>query len=439
MDIPESYIIHDTRIGKDFKGITICGYKRKDVLNAYQNSMINNKLEDAIRWVVELHSTGLNLQIWESIKNIYFRYIHINNPKLLFYILKRERDYLNIIKTYPKKHEIFTRNNQEIRNLYSELTSICVLTTKSNLFLQKSLPTINNKSFDKEDIHKRMISRDLDKITEYLFNSSSNELKLAFNEIINNIYMKNGTFQNCIYWYLWIEKIEHIRKTVYNDIDEHWIFILWNILIQYSDENIINNNLTFIKKLHKYYKTNFKLSDISKKKYYFFIVFYVLKLDINWNINIFQQEDKIIQTNANINIMYQNIIKNNESELSSNVKDALYKKYNNLFYNQNSKPIKLKKYVSTTLDNDINIILPTKYPEYSFTKVTKPDEIKERPLISKNMTERDIQEYKEEKINKKLEAFSQFIALKKPIIKKPLDNEEILVDKDVLKNINFKR
>lgn len=434
MDIPESYIIHDTRIGKDFKGITICGYKRKDVLNAYQNSMINNKLEDAIRWVVELHSTGLNLQIWESIKNLYFRYIHINNPKLLFYILKREKDYLNIIKTYPKKHEIFTRNNQEIRNLYAELTAICVLTKKSNLFLQKSLPTINNKSFDKEDIHKRMISHDLDRITEYLFNSSSNELKLAFNEIINNIYMKNGTFQNCIYWYLWIEKIEHLRKNIYNDIDEHWIFILWNILIQYSEENIINNNLTFIKKLHKYYKNNFKLSDISKKKYYFFIIFYVLKLDINWNINIFQQEDKIIQTNANINIMYQNIIKNNESELSSNVKDALYKKYNNLFYNQNNQPIKLKKYVSTTLDNDINIILPTKYPEYSFVKVNEPIEIKERPLISKNMSERDIQEHKEDKITKKLEAFTQFIALKKPTIIKELDN----IHKEVLKNINFK-
>ena len=406
MEIPNNYIIHDTRIGKDFKGITICGYKRKDVLNAYQNDMINNKLEDAIRWNVELHATGLNSQIWDSIKNLYFRYIHINNPKLLFYILKREKDYQNIINKYPKKHEIFTRNNQEIRNLYAELTAICVLTKKNNIFLQKSLPIINNKSFDKEDIHKRMISENLDKIGEYVFNSTTNEIKLAFNEIINNIHMKNGTFQNCIYWYLWIEKIEHFKKTIYNNISEHWVFILWNIILQYSNTYIINNNLTFIKKLHKYYEYNFKISDISKKKYYFFIVFYVIKTDINWNINIFQQEHKIIQSNANINIMYENIIKNNESELSKDIKDALYKKYDNLFYNINinAKPQKIKKLISTTLDNNINIILPTYYPEYNSLKKNveiKNDDINNE-LISKNMTQRDIENCNIEKINKKL-------------------------------------
>jgi hypothetical protein len=40
MDIPKSYIIHDTRISKDFKGVTICGYKRLDVVKEYQNSII---------------------------------------------------------------------------------------------------------------------------------------------------------------------------------------------------------------------------------------------------------------------------------------------------------------------------------------------------------------------------------------------------------------
>jgi len=212
MEIPDSYIIHDTRIGKDFKGVTICGYKRSDVYKAFQNSMINNKLEDSIRWASELHSTGLNNILWESLYHVYFRYIHINNPKYFFYFLKREKDYLNIIKKYPKKHEIFSRNNQEIRNLYAELTAICSLTKKNNLFLQKSLPTINNKSFEKEDIHKRMISKDLDKIIDYVFNTTTNEMKLALNEIINNLSSKNGTFQNCIYWYLWIEKIDNNNK-----------------------------------------------------------------------------------------------------------------------------------------------------------------------------------------------------------------------------------
>ena len=52
---------------------------RKDVINVFQNSMINNKIEDSIRWCVELNSTGLNNIIWTSFNNIYLKYIHIKN------------------------------------------------------------------------------------------------------------------------------------------------------------------------------------------------------------------------------------------------------------------------------------------------------------------------------------------------------------------------
>ena len=446
MDIPEPFIIHDTRIGKDFKGITICGYKRKDVLNAFQNSMINNKLEDAIRWCVELHSTGLNLQIWDSIKNIYFKYIHTNNPKLFFYLLKREKDYQNIIKEYPKKHEIFSRNNQEIRNLYAELTAICSLTKKNNIFLPKSLPIVNNKSFQKEDIQRRMISKNLDKIIEYIFNSTTQEMKLALNEIINNINMKNGTFQNCIYWYLWIEKIENERKkdVIYDVIydEENWLFILWNIILKFSEENIENNNLIYIKKLHLNYTNNFKQSDITKKKYYFFIAFYIIKNNIIWNINLFQNEHFIIQTNANINIMYRNVIKNIESSLSIDTKQILYKKYNNLLYNNCNinNTNKLKKIANTYLDNDINIVTSTKYPEYnSLINQKEPlHQSLENKLISVNMTERNINECKEEEFNKKLDAFTQFVVFKKNVTNTTF-LESTILEEDNIKEIMLKK
>lgn len=444
MDIPEPFIIHDTRIGKDFKGITICGYKRKDVLNAFQNSMINNKLEDAIRWCVELHSTGLNLQIWESIKNIYFKYIHTNNPKLFFYLLKREKEYQNIIKVYPKKHEIFSRNNQEIRNLYAELTAICSLAKKNNIFLPKSLPIVNNKSFQKDDIQRRMISKDLDKIIDYIFNSTTQEIKLGLNEIINNIYMKNGTFQNCIYWYLWIEKIENSKKNDATYNEEHWLFVLWNIILKYSEENIENNNLIYIKKLHLNYTNNFKSSDITKKKYYFFIAFYIIKNNIIWNINLFQNEHFIIQTNANINIMYGNVIKNIESSLSVDTKQILYKKYNNLLYNicntNNININRLKKIADTHLDNDINIITSTKHPEYN-SLINKKETLQqplENKLISTNMTQRNINECKEEEINKKLDAFTQFVVFKKNITNMP-SIETTIPEEDNIKEIMLKK
>lgn len=59
MDTPIEFSINDPRLKKDFKGITISGYKRTDVVNVFYNSLFNTELENACRWAVELHSTGL--------------------------------------------------------------------------------------------------------------------------------------------------------------------------------------------------------------------------------------------------------------------------------------------------------------------------------------------------------------------------------------------
>ena len=445
MNIPTQYIIHDIRPSKEFKGITICGYKRRDVINAFQNSMINNKLEDSIRWCVELHSTGLNKILWSSLKNIYFKYIHVNNPKFFIYLLKREEDFLNIIKKYPKQHEIYSRNDQEIRNLYAELVAISCLTKKNNIFLPKSLPKINQKSFENVDIKKRMISKNLEKIYKFINNATTSEAKLALNEIYSNLLWSKGTFQNCIYWYLWLEKIENTKKIV-NKTYDNWIAILWKIIFRFDLDT------RYIKKLYKNYS-------LSKNKHIFFIIFYIIKNGINWNIHLFQQEHLIIQSNANINKMYENIINNIEGRLSYEQKEILrknYEKKQNSLINPERLP---EKIVNTQIDEniDINIVNLTNYPDYqdiskdlsgslskdlsgslskdlsndSFKNNTEIPNLTDNPnkpvkkeLVYKNMTEKDIKNQKEEMKNKKLDIFTQMVTYKKKDIKKSVSFED---------------
>lgn len=430
MDIPESYIITDIRNTKDFKGITISGYKRSDVIKAYENSMINNKLEDAIRWCVELHSTGLNDVIWNSLLSIYLKYIHINNPKYFFYFLKRKKDYNAVSNKFHKKYEIFIRNNQEIRNLYAELTAISTLSKKNNLFLPKSLPIINLKTNTQDQLRIRIISKNLDSIFDYIFNSTSAEEKLALNEIYTNLKSVHGTFQNCLFWYLWLEKKENtnnIKKNKHTN-EELWTFILWKIILHF-EKKLQKNDDVFIKKMHNQYINNFKLSQMSKKKYLIFISLYILKNNIQWNINIFCKEYLIIQTNANINIMYQNIKTNIESKLSDEGKDMNNKRYfklleivENYNKNQNNTHTKIRKVRDTYLDEDVNKIVYTEFPDYNdFSNKEYNDdnenycdiEIADKStLISKNMTKRDIENEKSIKQDKKLTAFVNFIAFK---------------------------
>lgn len=460
MEIPNSYIIKDIRTAKDLKGITLCGYKRKDVIKAFQNSIINNKLEDSIRWCVELHVSCLNSTIWNILKNIYIKYIHINSPKFFIYLSKREKDYNNIINKYPKGHEIYTRNNQEIRNLYSELVSISTLTKKSNIFLPKSLPTINQKSFEKNDIKQRMIATNTDNIIEFVYNTTTSEMKLALNEIYTNLLLEKGTYENCIYWYLWIEKIENNKKkdkeknneivftkisTEDNKYFDHWIFILWKIIFKMKNK-LEKNNLIYLKKIYNIYKKNFKISQINQKKYYIFIAFYSIKYKINWSSNIFIQEHLIIQSTININKMYGNVINKIESKLSSDTLHNLHKSYKKLYYDMQNKQNNMvipQKMIINDLNDEINKVLFTKYPDYNFNKnqtnayknnseynnqntsvFTVENESKylneeinskniHDELISKNMTKKDIIGAIEEKKNKKLDAFTQFIAFKK--------------------------
>ena len=510
MNIPEDYIIHDTRVAVDFKGVSICGYKRLDVVSAYQNAMMNNKLEDSIRWCAELHSTGLNAQIWSSIYNIYFKYIHINHPKFFIYFLKREREYYKIINNYPKRHEIFTRNNQEIRNLLCEITSIAALTKKNNLFLPKSLPKVGEKDFAKENIQKRMISRNLDELNDFIYNTTTNEMKIGLNEILINLGSKRGTFENCLYWYLWLEKvIDHRKKEkvmpssnqiifetwkinkvkkIINGGEEgengeseqskyfdSWVYIIWDIIL-YFYENLDKNNAIYLKKIHNLYKKNFKLTQISSKKYYIFIAFYIIKKNINWNANLYPIEYLIIQTNANINSVYKNIILNLESNLSKEMKERLYKKYYEIFFQEVNKSKgringNLTKIKDTSLDKDLNTIVYSKHGGYIKKESKDEDDSGEgfavgednyedendeendnddynsnnsnqkNNLVYKNKTGRDVLDGIEDKKLKKLSAFADLITYKSSVPKErtDLDLDNSNNDNNILKEIQFSK
>ena len=206
MDIPNKYLICDIRSSKDLNGGTISGYKKRDVVNAFQNSIINNKIEEALYWGVELHISTYDKDIWKSIYDIYKKYIHINNPKLFFYIIQRENDYNNILSYFPKKHFIFSRNNQEIRNLFCDLITILSLSKKNNLFLDKALPKVNISKITKNEIKERIINQNYNIIQDLGYDNLNNTEILCINQIFHNLNNHQGTLKNCFYWYILLEK-----------------------------------------------------------------------------------------------------------------------------------------------------------------------------------------------------------------------------------------
>lgn len=443
MDIPNKYLICDIRISKDFNGGTISGYKKRDAINVFQNSIINNRIEEALFWCVELHISTYDKDIWKSIHDIYKKYIHINNPKLFFYILQREEDYNRIISIFPKKHYIFSRNNQEIRNLFCDLVTILTLSKKNNLFLDKSLPKVNLNKVSKDELKQRILNENYNIIQDLGYDSLNNTEILCINQIFHNLNNHKGTIKNCFYWYLLLEKSsKEKKKDNNNDLNSfiksnylnknsilnymenekvHWTDIIFKMFEKILMNNQKNNMM--INKLKDYYKQNFKENKISNLKYILFIIFYIIKNNINWNITLINKYSIYIQCCANINDIYFRISAGVINKLDKFDKDLYIQRY----YEMKNSMIKnsqreIEKVYEENNDINLNKIIqgnPMK-PKYN-----KEDINNEKQLINKNKTRNDIINAKEEKIDKKLDFFNQMIVKKrekKPIFQK--DNQE---------------
>lgn len=442
MDIPNKYLICDIRSSKDLNGGTISGYKKRDVINAFQTSIINNRIEEALYWGVELHISTFDKDIWNSIHEIYKKYIHINNPKLFFYIIQRENDYSKLITFYPKKHFIFSRNNQEIRNLFCDLITILTLSKKNNLFLDKSLPKINLSKITKYDLKQRIMDENYNIIQDLGYDSLNNTEILCINQIFHNLNNHQGTLKNCFYWYLLLEKTNKEKKKNNNNSNEIDNFIKSNYLNKNSILNYVENekfhwtellfkmfekilmnndkNNMMIIKLREYYQENFKESKISSLKYHIFMIFYIIKSSINWNITLINKYSIYIQCCANINQIYFKISSNILHTLDKFDRELYIQKYyeekNNMIKKSSKEVVKVYEESNNINLNKIIKGNPLK-PKYNNEDIQD-----EKQLINKNKTRKDIEEAKEEKIDKKLDFFNQMIVKKSKNKKNIINN-----------------
>ncbi len=392
-----------------------------------------------------------------------------------------------------------------------ELTAIVTLSKKNTLFSNKAFSKIDKHAEEKSELQKRMIAKNLDELTDFIYGSTTKDMKLALNEILWNLGTKSGTYQACIYWYYWLEKMVKKNKPVFNTIEfsksarddnksphfDHWIYILWKIIVVRSNMSKINDDSkTWIKKLEKDYKESFKPNAFSKNRFHIFTAFYLLKNPVNWNCNIYPQEHLIIQSIGNVNQIYGFISTSLEQGLNQDQKTFIRKKYYQTVFttmDKIEKGVPLKKVVNTQIntkniedwnrdDNlkeqfmrhqkalerkkDINVVQFTQYPDL---KIISPpndfninmfnnmeseeyidfesdeDEIYGRNksrkkhssshgLISKNKNADDIYEAKQERFHKKLDAFTQFVTKKNT--SKKSDSDRLEKSKSVLEMMN---
>ena len=355
IDVPFLYAIIDKCC---YRSTTYGGYNKNDVINIFQNSLINNKLEESCKWFIELNITGYNDEIWIEIIYIITNYINISNLKIIEYIYIKFNTFYKIYNLLNKKQKIHIRNNQEIRNLLSDVVSIVCLSNKKNLFNNKILPKINIYDFEKKNLKNKIKSTNLDLILEYTDNNDDNYIKIAINEIAYHLRMTKD-YHKLLYWYFWIKKsilekkkrnqLVTLKTRNITNINikyvNHWIWFLWDIImneINFRNEPLKKN---IIKYLFIFYKFNFKPSYFKKKESIILFIFYILTHELNLNLNLINNNYLRIRACANINYMYLNEINNNKNILNIIDKKKIYKANIDLFKKKNIKKVIINKVI----------------------------------------------------------------------------------------------
>jgi len=301
MNVPrETVILYKKKLGKK----TITGFKKIHVVNKYKDCIRNGNVNEAIRWGVELHSSGYLKEIFNIIIEISS---NIVKSPLIFYMIDKYLKKIDIINEgFKKKME--NRNNQEARNLVVDLTYI-VTTTEKNMI---SIVKIKNSN---EYI---IIAKDLNFVLTFRQNEDMKETVLACNEILNIMYKKVHAFSKIVFWYSWLEKkeLEYNRmNTIF--ANQHrllskkvcptsFVWILWEIIISESKRGENTKIFPLIEHMYNCYMYNLNKSLIKKRKNLLLRSFYLIYSE---EISpIIKKFSKRLQVCCNSNIYYGEIV-----------------------------------------------------------------------------------------------------------------------------------
>ena len=317
------YEITDIRPIKEFKSITLSGYKKSDVKKSLIQNLGNKKIEEACYWSAELICSGHLLDLWNIILLYISNYIHLGNPKLPIYINIRFNDFKQILNSGYLDNELKLRNNQKIRKLFAEIICIICLSKKNNTF---DFPKIKFDDYNISLIQHKLEADTIKYGQTFMKKEDPKELFIAINEFAWNLSKKNKNAQNAFYWLEWILNFESIcnkekkkkvkliagrrNMPVSNTHQKECIWILWEILL-YESMRKSNGISKIIKALHELFCIQFKLSSIKKRKTILYnAIFLITESVVDQDVYNKKNEIVISTVKDKVNIIYKQIKKN---------------------------------------------------------------------------------------------------------------------------------
>lgn len=210
--ISEKCQIIDSRILKDFKDQTFGGYKLSQASQALEKAILEDKIEPALHWCLQLFLSGIINPLWSKLFSLACKNINIYNPKLPEFIYNKTQQWQQLTDNgkFNKDNILLLRNHPGVRLLLAEFTTILTLSRKRKL---NQLPKIKKEEFIIDNFRAKLEAKDNKLIENIITDGDPSEIKIAINEMALHIYSGNST--KAFYWLNWIIEWEKINTKKY--------------------------------------------------------------------------------------------------------------------------------------------------------------------------------------------------------------------------------
>jgi len=319
------YKINDSRFLNDFKDKTFSGYKKSEVINTLFKNIDINKVENACNWITECIISGYTLVIWDKIISYACRIIHINNPRLPFFLLNKTEILYNQMKRLNTKNKdivLILRNSQMIRNLFFDTITTLCSSSKSKKY--DKVPKIIEEDFDFHILRSRLCAN-MNMLPDHIIHfNDPEELKIIINEFYFNLKNPLVGYEKCCFWIQWLIKWDDLHKKKKNpwQVDARdvplkdklkcdVIWVIWECIheeVKYRQQNSVKD-INCLKKqidsLYKLYLHNYSGGKRNSRLPYVFLAIGFLTLKTNMKIPVRSNIEICIQSQSNVNKMFE--------------------------------------------------------------------------------------------------------------------------------------
>ena len=315
----KEFIIIDPRPLCAFRDKTFSEFKKRDVVNKLFKCIEEGRIEEGCYWVTECVCSGYSIELVDKMIIFSSKINHINNPKLPEYLWRRYTTFISSYDHIGKKEKdklIHLRNTQSVRNLIFDLVITLSISPRSKRF--DKYPKITDNDFQYGNIQSKLLATMQILPSHLLRFTDPEELRIIMNEFLFHLKNALGGYENACYWVAWLihwEKHNKKKKIKFEiearDISEvdpkhckDCIWLLWEIIFYECSERSEDIKLQ-IQSLYRFFRHEYTVGKRSSRVSLLYHAIGYLTLPVQFKIPVRKDNNALIQTQCNVNLMFK--------------------------------------------------------------------------------------------------------------------------------------